>query len=55
MRANHLKLNPLKCEIGVESKKFLGFTLSHYGIEANPEKLSAIVRMWSPWKMREVQ
>ena len=38
-----MKLNPEKCAFGVESEKFLGFMVSHRGIEANPEKIQAIV------------
>lgn len=48
MRANHMKLNPLKCAFGVKSGKFLRFMLSHHGIKANLEKLSAITRMQFP-------
>lgn len=34
-----MKLNPEKCVFGVDSGKFLGFMVSHHGIEANPEKI----------------
>jgi ribonuclease HI len=36
------KLNPNKCVFGVPSGKLLGFITNHRGIEANPEKISAI-------------
>ena len=38
-----MKLNPEKCAFEVESGKFLGFMVSHMEIEANPEKIQAIV------------
>ncbi|XP_052297264.1 uncharacterized protein LOC127902396 [Citrus sinensis] len=50
-----MKLNPEKCAFGVESGKFLGFMVSHRGIEANPEKIQAIVQMRSPRNLKEMQ
>ena len=42
LRQYHMKLNPSKCAFGVSSGKFLGFMVSHRGIEANPDKIQAI-------------
>ena len=39
LRKYKMKLNPEKFAFGVESGKFLGFMVSHRGIEANPEKI----------------
>lgn len=39
MQRYKMKLNPEKCVFGVDSGKFLGFMVSHHGIEANPEKI----------------
>nr|KYP68455.1 Retrovirus-related Pol polyprotein from transposon opus [Cajanus cajan] len=50
-----LKLNPEKCSFGVQAGKFLGFLLTHRGIEANPDKCSAIINMRSPSTVKEVQ
>ena len=50
-----MKLNPGKCVFGVASGKFLGFMLSQRGIEANPEKVQAIINMASPKTVKEVQ
>ena len=50
-----MKLNPEKCAFGVESDKFLGFMVSHRGIEANPEKIQAIVQIRSPRNLKETQ
>jgi hypothetical protein len=40
-----LKLNPEKCVFGVKKGKFLGCLLSTKGIEVNPNKIEAILRM----------
>jgi hypothetical protein len=43
-----LKLNPEKCVFGVKKGKFLGCLVSMKGIEANPSKIEAILRMEPP-------
>jgi len=45
LRANQIKLNPEKCVFGVPRGMLLGYIVSQRGIEANPEKVSAITRM----------
>jgi hypothetical protein len=35
--------------------KLLGFIISHHGIEANPEKISAITKMKAPTCIKYVQ
>ena len=45
LRANGIKLNLKKCVFGVPRGMLLGFIISEHGIEANPEKISAITRM----------
>ena len=50
-----MKLNPKKCTFGVKSGKFLGYMIDQRGIEANPDKVQAILRMRSPTNIREVQ
>ncbi|XP_027156411.1 uncharacterized protein LOC113757207 [Coffea eugenioides] len=50
-----MKLNPKKCVFGVTSGKFLGYLVSHRGIEANPDKVKAIQDMSPPRNIREVQ
>ena len=44
LRGYGMKLNPDKCAFGVGSGKFLGYMVSRRGIEANPEKIEAILR-----------
>jgi hypothetical protein len=43
-----LKLNPEKCVFGVKKGKFLGCLVSTKVIEANPNKIEAILRMEPP-------
>ena len=45
LRANDIKLNPKKCVFRVPWGLLLAFIVSERGIEANPEKISAITRM----------
>ncbi|KAL0295510.1 UNVERIFIED_CONTAM: Retrovirus-related Pol polyprotein from transposon opus [Sesamum angustifolium] len=47
-----MKLNPTKCTFGVRGGKFLGFMISQRGIEANPEKIKAILEMNPPKPFR---
>ena len=55
LRWYNMKLNPSKCAFGVSSGKFLGFMLSYRGIEANPDKIQAILNMEPPRNINEVQ
>ena len=55
LKQYQMKLNPSKCVFGVASGKFLGFMVSQRGIEANPEKVQAIINMASPQTVKEVQ
>ena len=50
-----MKLNPGKCAFGVTAEKFLGFMVSQRGIEANPDKIRAIMEMTPPRNVKEVQ
>ena len=55
LKQYNMKLNPSKCAFGVSSGKFLGFLVSHRGIEANPDKIQAILDMKPPQNVKEVQ
>ena len=55
LRQYNMKLNSSKCAFGVSSSKFLGFMVSHRGIEANPDKIQAILNMEPPRNIKEVQ
>ena len=55
LRANGIKLNPEKCVFGVLRGMLLGFIIFERGIEANLEKISAIIRMGPIRNMKGVQ
>ena len=55
LRQYQMKLNPSRCAFGVASGKFLGFMVSQRGIEANLEKVRAILDMTSPKTVKEAQ
>ena len=55
LRRYNMKLNMSKCAFGVLSGKYLGFMVSHRGIEANPNKIQAILNMEPPRNIKEVQ
>ena len=50
-----MKLNLAKCAFRVASSKFLGFMISVRGIEANLEKVQAILDMQAPRTIKDVQ
>jgi hypothetical protein len=52
LRSYQMKLNPTKCTFGMSSSKFLGFMVSQRGIEANPEKVLAVLEMQAPRTMK---
>ena len=55
LRLYGMKLNPTKCAFGVSSGKFLGFVVSRRGIEANPEKIQAVLDMQAPRSIKQLQ
>ena len=42
LRRHKLHLNASKCSFGVGSNKFLGYMVTHRGIEVNPDQIKAI-------------
>ncbi|KAL0448452.1 UNVERIFIED_CONTAM: hypothetical protein Slati_1401600 [Sesamum latifolium] len=50
-----MKLNLAKCTFGVREGKFLGYMLTERGIEANSEKLEAILHMLTPKSVKDIQ
>ena len=48
-------MNPDKCIFGIKKSKLLGCLVSARGIEANPEKIAAIVNMKPPTSRKQVQ
>ena len=54
LRRYQMKLNSSKCAFRVSSGKFLGFMVSQRGIEANSNKIQAILNMKPPKNIKEV-
>ncbi|KAM2331707.1 hypothetical protein ACFX1X_022358 [Malus domestica] len=55
LKRYRMRLNPNKCAFGVGSGKFLGFMISQRGIEANLEKIKAILDMKEPITSKDIQ
>ena len=55
LRKHKLCLNASKCFFGVGSDKFLGYMVTHPGIEVNPDQIKAINSLQPPWNPKEVQ
>ena len=55
LREHKLRLNASKCSFGVGSGKFLGYMVTHRGIEVNPDQIKAINNLQSPRNPKEVQ
>ena len=55
LRSYKLHLNASKCSFGVGSGKFLGYTVTHKGIEVNPDQIKAINNLRAPRNPKEVQ
>ena len=49
-----LRLNASKCSFGVGSGKFLGYMVTHRGIEVNPDQIKAINSLQPPRNPKEV-
>ena len=50
-----MKLNPTKCAFGVSAGKFSGFIVNSCGIEANPDKIKAVLDIRPPSNTKEIQ
>ena len=55
LREHKLRLNASKCSFGVGSGKFLGYMVTHSGIEVNPDQIKAINNLQPPRNPKEVQ
>ena len=55
LRKHKLRLNTSKCSFGVGSGKFLGYMVTHRGIEVNLDHIKAINSLQPPWNPKEVQ
>ena len=55
LRRHRLRLNASKCSFGVGSGKFLGYMVTHRGIEVNPDQIRAINNLQPPRNPKKVQ
>ena len=55
LRRHKLRLNASKCSFDVGSGKFLGYMVTHRGIEVNPNHIKAINDLQLLWNPKEVQ
>ena len=55
LRSYKLRLNASKCSFGVGSGKFLGYMVTHKGIEVNPDQIKAINNLRTPRNPKEVE
>ena len=54
LRRHKLQLNASKCSFGVGSGKFLGYMVTHRGIEVNLDQIKAINNLQPPRNPKEV-
>ena len=54
IRKYNMRLNSKKCKFKVQGRKFLGFMLTHRGIESNPDKCATIIAMRSLNTLKKV-
>ena len=54
LRKHKLHLNTSKCSFGVESGKFLGYMVTHRGIEVSPGQIKAIHNLQPPRNPKKV-
>ena len=55
LRRHKLHLNASKCSFSVGSGKFLGYMVTHHGIEVNPNQIKAIDDLQPLQNPKEVQ
>ena len=55
LRRHKLCLNAAKCSFGVGSGKFLGYMVTHSGIEVNSNQIKVINNLQPPQNPKEVQ
>ena len=55
LRKHKLRLNASKCSFGVGSGKFLGYMVTHRGIEVNLDQIKAINDLKPPRNAKEFQ
>ena len=54
LRRHELRLNASKCSFSVGSGKFLGYMVTHCGIEVNPDQIRVINNLQPRWNPKEL-
>ena len=54
LRKHKLRLNASKCSFGVGFGKFLGYMVTHRGIEVSPDQIKAIHNLQPPQNPKDV-
>ena len=55
LREHKLRFNASKCSFGVGFGKFLGYMVTHRGIEVSPDQIKAIHNLQPPQNLKEVR
>ena len=55
LKEHKLRLNASKCSSSLGSSKFLGYMVTHRGIEVSPDQIKAINSLQAPQNPKEVQ
>ena len=55
LRRHKLRINASKCSFSVGSRKFLGYIVTHHGIEVNLDRIKAINDLQLPQNPKEVR
>ena len=55
LRQYRLRLNAEKCAFRVGAGKFLGYLITNWGIEVNPNQIEAVKRLKLPSNPKEIQ
>ena len=55
LREHKLWLNASKCSFGIGSGKFLGYMVTHRGIEVSPDQIKAINSLQAPRNPKEMK
>ena len=55
LQQHKLRLNAEKCAFGVGARKFLGYLITDWGIEINPDQIDSVKHLKPPSNLKEVQ
>ena len=55
LQQHKLRLNAEKCAFGVGARKLLGYLITDWGIEINPDQINSVKHLKPPSNLKEVQ